>query len=107
MVETVWFASIKSSIEPLEPKPAPMNSTSCATNKDLLLSLKQIAKYILMAQDIRSISNMTLNVNLKTKIMISFFALDKSDDLEFLENSSGGLTTDFIYKLILRNITLG
>lgn len=46
MVESIWFASFDSSVEPLEPKSAPMNSMSCAANKDVLLSLKQIAKYI-------------------------------------------------------------
>ena len=47
MVENIWFATFKSSVEPLEPKPAPINSMSCcAADKDLLLSLEHIAKYI-------------------------------------------------------------
>jgi len=51
MVENVWFASFKSSVEPLEPKPAPMNDMLRAADKDLLQSLEQIAKY--MARVIR------------------------------------------------------
>ena len=46
IVENIWFAALKSSVEPLEPKPAPINSMSCAADKDLLLSLDYIAKYI-------------------------------------------------------------
>jgi len=46
MVENIWFAVFKSSVEPLEPKPAPTNSMSCAADKDLLLSLEHIDKYI-------------------------------------------------------------
>jgi len=46
MVENIWFATFKSSVEPLGPKPAPINSMSCAADKDLQLSLEHIAKYI-------------------------------------------------------------
>ena len=46
MVENIWFDTFKSSVEPLEPKPAPINSISCVADKDLLLSLEHIAKYI-------------------------------------------------------------
>jgi len=76
MVENIWFATFKSSVEPLEPKPAPINSMSCAADKDLLLSLEHIAKYINGTGHRININiNMAANAiepNAKTKIITPF-----------------------------------
>jgi len=46
MVENILFANFKPSVEPLEPKQAPINNMSCVADKGLLLSLEQISEYI-------------------------------------------------------------
>ena len=96
MVESLWFASFKSSIEPLEPKPAPINSMSCAADEDLLLLLKQIAKYIKGAGHKINIQcgSQCNRTQCQDKNNDSFSGLDESDDLKSLDNSSGDLTTD-------------
>jgi len=71
MVENIWFATFKSNVEPLEPKPAPINSMSFAADKDLLLSLTHIAKYI---NDMGHKINIqyAIDPNIKTKIITPF-----------------------------------
>ena len=91
MVENISFATFKSRVQPLEPKLAPINSMSCAADKDLLLSLEHINCQIWQGSLDQSISNMATNAiepKVKAKIITSFLRKTK------VENSTGDLTTD-------------
>ena len=61
IVENVWFATFKSSVEPLEPKPAPINSMTRAARRLRFTTVLRSGTHchIWMARVIRSICNST------------------------------------------------
>jgi len=89
MVENIWCATFKSSVEPLEPKLA---ATAC--------HLQVMEIYYCPSSTLpingttrKSISNMAANaieLNSKTKTITPFLRQTKVE----IENSSGNLTTD-------------